>query len=521
MQNSVTINRITVGPTPYKLDVPKNYPFIIPFTVRTGIGTATNDLRLVLEAPSQPTGQIPEGIHIQLPAPVSLTERQTVSLPVQFIADSDAQPSGALIFDIVSSEQGNKPIGKVRLDYTLSEASPYLVGAPSFVETWLAQGESQIESITIKNSGIQDAENLRFDLTRANGAPAPAWARLGSVVDGTLAVGESHQIDLLFSPPAETQEGIYELKLNVKGDNLPDQAWNIYVNLTQSGQGSVLFKASDIYTATVGKDGKLIQGLANATVTLQNEDVATVSHEMKTDALGEALFQDLPAGYYKFCARAENHQETSGRLVIKPGLTLTQPVFLDYNLIIVEWSVREVMIEGRVQDALVAVFETDVPAAVMVLSPHDGINLPNMAPGEVFHGELTLTNHGLIRAENVKHTLPPNDAYFRYEFLVEVPPVLEPKQQIVIPYRIVALRSLEDAADNASGGGCHGYSATTSVSGNYKCANGNQASSGDSAYWFHNDSSSCPGGGGSGDGKGWGSDGTSLPMRCVFIPKCN
>jgi hypothetical protein len=192
LQNSVTINRITVGPTPYKLDVPKNYPFIIPFTVRTGIGTATNDLRLVLEAPSQPTGQIPEGIHIQLPAPVSLTERQTVSLPVQFIADSDAQPSGALIFDIVSSEQGNKPIGKVRLDYTLSEASPYLVGAPSFVETWLAQGESQIESITIKNSGIQDAENLRFDLTRANGAPAPAWARLGSVVDGTLAVGESH-----------------------------------------------------------------------------------------------------------------------------------------------------------------------------------------------------------------------------------------------------------------------------------------------------------------------------------------
>ena len=43
---------------------------------------------------------------------------------------------------------------------------------------------------------------------------------------------------------------------------------SVYVSVTQSGKDSVLFKAADIYTATVGKDGKLIAGLTNATVTL-------------------------------------------------------------------------------------------------------------------------------------------------------------------------------------------------------------------------------------------------------------
>ena len=528
-QKAFTINRVTVGPTPYKLDIPKNYPFSIPFTAKAGPGTAATNLRLVLDAASQPTGQLPAGVNLQLPNPVSLVERQTLNIPVIFSANNDAQPSGAVILNVISDEHAATPLGQVRIDYTLSEAKPYLTSTPSFVETGLAQGGSQIESVVVKNNGLQDAMNLQFTLTKADGTSVPSWASIASQANGTLAIGQSRSIDLSFTPPSGTPEGIYEFKLKVVGDNFPSQALNVYVSLTQSGQGNVLFKAADIYTATVGKDGKLIAGLANASITLQNEDVATVTRELLTDSMGEALFQSIPAGRYKFRAKAANHQEVGGRLIIKPGITLNQALFLDYNLITVEWSVREITIQDRYEITLNATFETDVPAAVLVIQP-TSINLPKMAVGDVYYGELNLTNYGLIRADNVQQQLPQSDGMFRYEFLVEVPNALQAKQRVTIPYRVVALQSLEDAssAANSSGGGCYNYSARYGVGCSYDCANGTTSSCGASTTWFAVSNSSCPGGGGSGSssswiGSGWGGGGGSFDTLSGMPPcvKCN
>ncbi|MCW5321094.1 carboxypeptidase regulatory-like domain-containing protein [Verminephrobacter aporrectodeae subsp. tuberculatae] len=541
-QKSFTIQRVTVGPTPYKLDVPKNYPFSIPLFAQAGAATSASGLRLTLDPASQPTGQVPDGISVQLPSPVNLGERQRLNLPVLFTASNAAQPSGSLILTARSDEHAATPLGLVRVDYTLSEALPYLVSTPSLIETGLAQGSTQVESVTVKNNGLQDALNLHFSLTKTDGTPAPAWASMGSAADGSLAIGQSRAIDLAFSPPPGTPEGVYEYRLRVVGDNVPAQALNVYVSVTQSGQGNVLFKAADIYTATIGKNGQLIPGLAEASITMQNEDVGSVSRELNTDALGEALFQNLPAGRYRFRARAANHQDASGRLLIRPGITANQPVFLNYNAINVEWSVREITIQDRYEVTLNATFETDVPAAVVVLQPAS-TNLPKMAAGDVYHGELTLTNYGLIRADNVKQKLPQSDAYFRYEFLVELPVTLQAKQRITIPYRVIALQSLDAAAGsgNASGGGCHNYSNTLNVSCDFQCANGTQSDCGASTSWFSVSNSSCPGSGGgpgsSGAGAGsggfWGGGGSSgfgrgrgssTPIkmkgkRCVYVAK--
>lgn len=510
-QKSFTIQRVSFGPTPYRLDVAKNYPFTIPFTVKAGPGTSATNVRLALNAADQPTGSIPAGIQVELPAPINVAEKQTLNLPVRFKAAVEAQPSGSLIFQAYSDERPGAPVGVLTVNYSLSEARPYLSYTPGYVETGLAQGETQIESLTFKNGGLETAQQLKFSLTKADGVtPAPSWISIVSSADGDLAIGESRTVDLRMAPPTGTPEDVYEFKLQIQGDNLPKQSVNVYVSLTQSGKGQVLFKASDLFTATVGKDGKLIPGLAGATVTLQNEDVVTVTRDLTTDALGEALFTDLPAGRYKFRARASNHQEVAGRLVLKPGLTLNQPLFLNYNLVTVEWSVREIAIQDRYEITLNTTFETDVPAAVLVLQPAS-TNLPKMAPGEVFYGELTLTNHGLIRADKLHQTLPRSDAFFRYEFLVDVPESLGPKQRITIPYRVVALQSLESATASgaANGGGCYDYSNNTNLDYEFQCKNGLRALGKALAAWFSRSASSCSAGGGSGGGGGggWGGGG--------------
>lgn len=485
-QKAFTINRVTVGPTPYKLTVPRNYRYSVPFTVKAGAGTAATNVRLELE------GSLPSGIRLELPAPVSITPRQQLNIPMAFTADNTVPVSGSLIFNVFSDEHATSPLGKVKVDYLLSEAKPYLTASPSFVETGLAMGSSTVESVLIENKGLQSALDLNFALVKADGSPAPAWVTLINNSNGTLAVGEKRTLDLAFTPPEGTPEGVYEFKLNVRGTNIPDQALNVFASVTQSGIGNMLFKAADIYTATVDKNGQLIPGLKGARIVVQNEDVVSVTHELLTDALGEAFFQDLPSGYYKFKATAANHQELNGRFQIKPGITQNQPVFLDYNLVTVEWSVREITIQDRYEITLNATFETDVPAPVVVMQP--GItNLPPMKPGDVYYGELVLTNYGLVRADNVKSRFPTSDAYFKYEFLAEVPSTLEAKARITIPYRIVSLASLEGNGA-ATGGGCYSYSSSAGVSYSYDCANGSTSTGSAGGGWSSGSSSTCGGG---------------------------
>ncbi len=67
------------------------------------------------------------------------------------------------------------------------------------------------------------------------------------------------------------------------------------------------------------------------------------------------------------------------------------------QLVTVEWSVTETSIQDKYEIETHAVFETDVPAPVIVFEPA-AIVLPEMKPGDVFHGEFTMTYHGLIRS---------------------------------------------------------------------------------------------------------------------------
>lgn len=289
---------------------------------------------------------------------------------------------------------------------------------------------------------------------------------------------------------------------------------NVYAAVTQSGIGQVKFHLSNIYTATLDRNGVAIPGLAGAQIRLQNEAVTSIDRTQTSDQAGESLFTDLPAGRYKFKATAANHQEVIGRLTVKPGLTQVQEVFLDYDLVSVEWSVTEVPLQDRYEITLNATYETDVPAPVVVMEP-GAINLPKMKAGEVYYGEFTLTNHGLIRAEDLQFNLPTDDA-FRIELLGGLPTSLEAKETVTVPYRIVALKTLDQGQDGGSGAGCQMKALPIGVTYTYHCVNGTWRRDAiqNYAYYPYGQCSAPPvyggvggGGGGFGGGGGYGGGG--------------
>jgi outer membrane protein insertion porin family len=65
----------------------------------------------------------------------------------------------------------------------------------------------------------------------------------------------------------------------------------------------------------------------------------------------------------------------------------------------------------------------------------------DMKAGDVFNGEFTLTNYGLIRADNLNIALPPSDQYFTYELMGGLPDSLAAKERITVPYRIISIKS--------------------------------------------------------------------------------
>lgn len=529
-QGQFIINQVVVSPTQITLNTPRNYAQTMSISLAAGDGTTATNVRVVYDAQSQPTGSLPTGVTVSLPNPVNLSSKQRSNLPITVTANNTANETGTLILKVLSDEKGTDPLATIRIDYRFSEAKAAIYPSPSYVETGLARDSSATEQVTLENKGLAAAANVKATLLSASGSAAPSWITLatpGSI--GTMNVGDKRTLDISISPTSSVPEGIYTFKLRVTGDNIPTGDLNIYVSVTQSGIGNLLFKAADIYTGTLDKNNNRIAGLANTKIVVQNEQVASISQTLNTDSLGEAFFTNLPAGNYKYRASATNHQEVAGRFSIKPGVTGAQDIFLDYNLVTVEWSVKEITIQDKYEITLSATFETNVPAAVVVLQP-TSVTLPKLNAGDVFYGEFTLTNYGLIRADNVSAQLPKSDAYLRYEFLSAIPTSLGAKERITIPYRLIQLQPFEPSA---SGGGCFSYSNQIWIPYNYICANGTMTQGSTGGYWSYYSGIACSGGGGAGGGGAsytgggpgggsWGGSGpgfSSIP-GAACIPGC-
>lgn len=470
-QGQFIISKVSVTPQTLNLYLPYNVPKSFDvITATAATGTQASNLRMV-HVPAEGESGLPDGVEITLTDPQDLSSGQKAKLPFTLSASSEASAEGSLTYHVLSDESGSDALAVITLNYKFSEAKPTLYFSPNYLETGVAHEGYTAETITLQNKGLAPMNDVNVQLIKTDGTAAPSWIHLTSSASiGTLAVGSSSAVNLALSPSNSIVEGVHEFMLRVSSSNHPVRDINIFASVTQDGIGGMLFKVSDIYTATLDEDDQLIEGLAGARIKVQNEAVLSIEESLTTDSKGEALFTNLPAGYYRFRASASNHQDIIGRFIIKPGITGAQDVFLEYNLVTVEWVVTETTIQDEYEITLHATFETDVPAAVVVIEP-TSTQLPDMEPGEVFQGELRITNYGLIRAENFDFTLPGEDAYFRYEFPQGLPEILEAKESLTIPYRVTALQSTE--SDGTGGGAlCGGYSGYMRAKYEFVCTNG-------------------------------------------------
>ncbi len=499
IQAQFTINRIAVSPVQYNVTMPRNYEQEILIELQASEGTVASGVHFVYEAIDQPLGALLPGLALTLPSPVDLQPGESEKLVFTVRGDETTPAVDSFVVAVKGSDSGEQTLARIRVDYVLSEALPALYLTPLHVESGVTLGGRVTEPLTLENRGLATMEGVQLALLDADGLAVPDWIFLDTPESiGDLQVGDSRPVSITMAPGDQVAEGLYEYRVQVTGVNIDPVQINLYLTVTQSGQGDVLFYLADIFTDTQDQQGNPIAGLSGARIRLQNEQVLTIDQTLTSDTSGEALFTDLPAGRYKFKATADNHQQLIGRIRIKPGITVNKEVFLDYDVVTVEWSVTEMPLEDRYEIVLTAIYETDVPAPVVVMDPMV-VELPQMLTGEVYHGEFTLTNHGLIRADDLNFQLPDDDAY-RIELLNGMPSSLDVQQRLTVPYRVVALKALDSSEEDGSGGGsCYVRRIPVTVYYTYQCAHGD-VSSGSVTHYHYYSWGSCGGGWGGGGG---------------------
>lgn len=578
-----TINRLSANYSQYRLNAIRGFASSAVVNVKASVGTGATGVHWKALPADQPSGGLPPGITLEVGEPIDIAPGASAPMSIKLTGSNAAGAAGTIILKLFANESGATPRAELRLDYQLHEARPGLTPSPTALEMGVQQSKTASGQITITNKGYSPAQNVQVQLQARQGGTPPAWVSLVSSPNiGVLDIGDSTTIQINASPGTDVEDGYYQLQLRITADNDSGGSVPVTIAVVRDGQGGVRFKLVDIYTNTLDAQGKLIEGLAGARITLQNEAVTGDIRTITSNEAGIGEFVDIPPGNYRWRISARNHSDASGRVTVHAGLTANERVFLDYQVVSIEFSVTETTIQDEYDIVLEATYQTQVPAPVVLLEPLS-INLPAMQQGEEFTGELTLSNYGLVRADNLKFALPTSDASYKYEFFGDMPTELPAKSRVVIPYRITSLQAVQrsqqlnmqpanemktlgaefqpavqmqdairqflrtgssPALNNSDGpavtqaaakaASCSSYHTQSCVTYDYECASGDIVQGSTCCSISRVTGKSCGGssgggigGGGSGGwggggwGGGWGGGGTTIPLTPSCTPSCD
>lgn len=442
------VSRLRATPVRLIVQAPRNLPQAVPIRIRNSKGVGAVNVRLVVRAEDQPNGSLPRGISFEGVDTLTIPPDSDALFNAQLLnTDGGGAPlerSGNVVVTILEDSSGTLKRGTARLDYELFDAEPLLRATPTTVLTGVRRGESATELVRVENKGLVSAENLRGQLLPSPSNPLPSWISLASTtLIKSFAPGDQAAFELRFAPNNAVAEGIYSMRLRVLSTNSLPIDVPISVSVNKAGEGSVRFKVVDTYTNTLDANNLLIQGLGGASVSLRSESNPLLQSAGQTDALGELLLGPLPPGRYLYTVQAGSHEPESGRIVLRAGVTVAERVFLDYRAVSFTWSVTPTTVIDQYNVTLNATYQTLVPAPVLLVEP-SSINISELSVGEFVAGELSVTNYGLLRADDVELALPETDAYFRYEYVGTIPNSLAANERASIDYRITKLADLPD-----------------------------------------------------------------------------
>ena len=329
----------------------------------------------------------------------------------------------------------------------IEPALPYLLIDPSSLDTRIVQGRSRIFQFNITNVGRATANNVRSIIPSNNIISFISLGNAEQSVGGLrLENRESALFSILVQIPASYQLGEIDATLIIASN----EAYTpLPVSLIVSSDSlmNLTVVVEDEYTYFAS--GRPL--VSNAEVTLINRERnirLTRSTELGN---GTATFDGIYEDRYEMIVEAPSHR-TYREIIITSVNSPTMTIFIERQTVIYRWSVTPINIRDTYSISIEADFETRVPIPVVTVTPNE-IDLDQLESGQITSIQLNITNHGLIRADNVGIRLP-SHPYLRFSTPTEELGNLEPLSFIIVSVnssrRSVQKRNVGNGAANAA-----------------------------------------------------------------------
>ncbi len=360
---------------------------------------------------------LPANWSLQITAPQTLQPLEVGSLSYTFRAQDDliahAEPRIVLQHPL-----GGAVTTTLAIDVRALVAS--LKTHPSPLHASMVRGQQTLVKLSLFNEGSLVTEPLKVNL------PQVSWLTLASEATiEPLNPGASAEIWLSLTPRTNLPLGPYTGSLVVAGTTV-GATIPFEFKAVSDAVGDLLLRAEDEFTYYA--DGS--PRVADAVVTVRDVFSKQVVASGTTDSAGELLVTNLPESYYEVTVRAEKHRDYTANIAIVPGRTKILSAFLPRQLVTYTWTVVPTEIEDHYEFVLETKFETNVPVPVVTIEPAL-FDLNKVGEGSM-QVDYTITNHGLIAAEDAWFSFGDNSRYTFTPLVDEIGSV-PAQSSIVVP----------------------------------------------------------------------------------------
>jgi len=303
---------------------------------------------------------------------------------------------------------------------------PVLRGSGT-LKTGMVRGQQRSLQYKITNTGNFETGELNVR------TPAGLdWFRVAND-EGlpNLQPGESTELTIVLNPSASLPLGPYNGTFAVDPENGNSLVASFQINNVSTAVGGLTVQIED--EGTYHGDGT---GVEDAVVTLRDVFTGQEVARKTTGPDGIATFEDVTEATYYLQVNARQHESHQSDITIVPGETVEEYVFLRGQYVEYNWIVEEIEIEDRYEITLETVYETNVPAPVVVVEP-GAVSLQEVTENftkDVVVINFKISNHGLIAAEDGAISFPEHPNW-KITPLVENLGTLAAQSSIVVPVK--------------------------------------------------------------------------------------
>jgi hypothetical protein len=351
-----------------------------------------------------------------VPSTVAGFARVPIVLVFQVTTDVELSPTFTLR---VTSAEG--AVADLTVSATIESLRPRLQVTPATLAGGVVPGGQKFVEFSVLNLGGAPTGPLNVLL------PAIPFLSLASVPTLSLNPGESNTVVLQLLPPPSQPLGEFHGNL-VLASATASQSVPFSFRVLSTNTANVRVEVVDEFTYYAEGAPRV----TNALVELRDAVTRSVVAAGISDAAGLVVFSNIVEGYYLLEASAEDHAGYRQPVFVTAGSENFFQPLLSREVVKFYWNVVPTELGDRTRITIESVFETVVPIPVLTVSPSviDFADFPN--GGTI---NLTVTNHGLLAAQNVRIGFSPFDCW-RVTPLISDLGTLAARSSLVVPVTI-------------------------------------------------------------------------------------